>query len=241
MAEPEFWARDDRFATLGRAEHMDRIETGLGTAERLIERLTGGARTSFPAQLVGRLAHQLYLLREALAAHEADEPRDAFLLVEAESGDPDDGRRIGAMYRQWAEARRMRWTPLEEAREASDAYRLLASVSGFGAYRILKPETGLHVFERQESGRTHREKVRVRVAPHPGQPALDEAALRRQARHAFAAPERLDVARRYVLTPSPLALDRARGWRTGRLDDVLAGAFDLFRPKTAEAGSPLPR
>jgi ATP-dependent Clp protease ATP-binding subunit ClpC len=28
--------------------------------------------------------------------------------------------------------------------------------------------------------------------------------------------------------PSPLVRDTARGWRTGRLDRVLAGDFDLF-------------
>jgi ATP-dependent Clp protease ATP-binding subunit ClpC len=36
--------------------------------------------------------------------------------------------------------------------------------------------------------------------------------------------------RRYRSEPSPLVRDTERGWRTGRLEEVLAGDFDLFRP-----------
>jgi ATP-dependent Clp protease ATP-binding subunit ClpC len=34
--------------------------------------------------------------------------------------------------------------------------------------------------------------------------------------------------RRYRRDPSPLVRDAVRGWRTGRLDSVLAGDFDLI-------------
>ena len=36
------------------------------------------------------------------------------------------------------------------------------------------------------------------------------------------------IVRRYRRDPSPLVRDAARGWRTGRLDAVLAGDFDLI-------------
>ena len=38
------------------------------------------------------------------------------------------------------------------------------------------------------------------------------------------------VARRYQPGPSPLVRDAVRGYRTGRLERVLAGDFDLFEP-----------
>src|SRR5690606_13006939 len=68
MAAPGFWDSPGRFATLGLAEAMDRIEAGLDTAGSLLNRLAGGARadrTHFPRDLVRRLAQQLYLVGEA--------------------------------------------------------------------------------------------------------------------------------------------------------------------------------
>jgi ATP-dependent Clp protease ATP-binding subunit ClpC len=37
-----------------------------------------------------------------------------------------------------------------------------------------------------------------------------------------------DVVRRYRREPSPLVRDAVRGWRTGRLDRVLDGEFDVL-------------
>ena len=36
------------------------------------------------------------------------------------------------------------------------------------------------------------------------------------------------ISRRYRERPSPLVRDARRGWRTGRLDRVLGGDFDLM-------------
>ncbi len=38
---------------------------------------------------------------------------------------------------------------------------------------------------------------------------------------------RATIVRRYRERPTPLVRDAVRGWRTGRLDAVLAGGFDL--------------
>src|SRR5690606_37517276 len=59
MAAPGFWDSPGRFATLGLAEAMDRIEAGLESAGSLLHRLAGGPRadrTRFPRELVRRLA-----------------------------------------------------------------------------------------------------------------------------------------------------------------------------------------
>ncbi|HYE97069.1 MAG TPA: AAA family ATPase [Rubricoccaceae bacterium] len=229
MAESGFWEDPGRFATLGRFEHMDRVEAALTTAASLLDRLRGGGRAGYPPELVGRLAHQLYLLREAVAAHEAAEPLDAFLLVEAAEGE-EAARRAGAMYLAWAAARRMRVETLEESGGEAGPYRLLLAVSGFGAYRILQRETGLHVFEQEgESGRT-RSTARVRIAPQPLSGAGSVDVLRRQAAEALGAGGRLGIVRRYREGASPLVRDGVRGWRTGRLDRVLGGDFDLVTP-----------
>ena len=40
--------------------------------------------------------------------------------------------------------------------------------------------------------------------------------------------DRTTIVRRYRERPTPLVRDAVRGWRTGRLDAVLAGGFDLI-------------
>jgi ATP-dependent Clp protease ATP-binding subunit ClpC len=72
--------------------------------------------------------------------------------------------------------------------------------------------------------------VRVRVLPQPPVPARDgEAELTRQAAEVLgAAPSPPPtIVRRYRGTPSPLVRDSVRGWRTGRIERVFAGDFDL--------------
>ena len=61
-------------------------------------------------------------------------------------------------------------------------------------------------------------------------PAPDGKALRAQAERALEEPGSQDrtIVRRYRKDPSPLVRDSVRGWRTGRLDLVLAGDFDLI-------------
>jgi hypothetical protein len=138
----------------------------------------------------------------------AGEPADARLRVE---GDPEFGPRVAAMYRGWAHERGMRLEVLEE--RSGRRFRWLASVSGFGALRVLALESGFHVLELPDGrGGYDRRRVRVTVTPEGGD--ADPAG-------------RATIVRRYRERPTPLVRDAARGWRTGRLDAVLAGGFDL--------------
>ena len=243
MSQPGFWSSPERFAILGELEFLDRIEAGFDTAGSLLRRLrhsTAGRQSSIPRHLTERLAQQLYLLKCACESVRENAPRDAFIQVEAarESAMPepvngDFARKLGGMYRAWAEKRRMNFKVLRASeRREEDVYQLLAAVSGFGAYRILAPEDGLHILEIPGSeGEVIRAKVQVRVAPQPDEPAGDN--LRSwiaQAEKAFvaAAREATTVARRYREQPSPLVRDGSRKWRTGRIDRVFAGDFDLF-------------
>ena len=243
MQSGDFWSSPARFSVLGTVEYMDRIEAGLDTAGSLLARLRG-ERKRLPPDLVARLAQQLYLLDSACRGLAEDAPRDAFLCVSASREPGTDwatsdqfARRLAQMYRRWAERRRMRFDVIEEhdgAQSNGDAaaYRALVAVSGYAAYTILRGETGLHVLETPQDEKSfNRARATVRVVAQPDEPAGHGAdALRRQAESALnsdAAPAQA-VVRRYREEPSPLVRDSARGWRTGRLERVLDGDFDLI-------------
>jgi ATP-dependent Clp protease ATP-binding subunit ClpC len=199
MAEPGFWEDERRSVVLAGIELRDRMESGLRSAERLLNRVRGARRP--PAAIVRRAAQRLLLLGEALDALAAGEPADATLRVD---GDPEFAPRVVAMYRSWAHERGMR---LEVASEQP----FEATVSGFGALRVLAPEDGFHVLEAPDGrGGTARRRVRVTVRGADG-----------------SGEGRTTIVRRYRERPTPLVRDAVRGWRTGRLDAVLAGGFDL--------------
>ncbi len=235
-----FWQRNDRFEVLGRAEYMDRIESGSRSARSLLARLDGdGAaqREVWPRNMVSRLAQQMLLLEAAADEAMTTGPRDAFVYVQAgpdgpdRAGEDDFARRIAAMYESWARQRGMRIAVLKpSARHAADTVWL--AVSGFSSYVALTPEDGLHVLEWGSSaeGGVKRASVRVRVLAQPLVPAREgEVELTRQAAEVLdAAPAPAPtIVRRYRGTPSPLVRDSVRGWRTGRLERVFAGDFDL--------------
>ena len=141
-------------------------------------------------------------------------------------------RNLCGMYKQWASRRQMRLQVLEETLGGQPPYRFLASVTGFGSFSILNAERGLHIFEApKDDGRNfQRYTVRVSVVPQPDIPAQGQANLLEQAKRCFSeakAPE-MKVVRRYREKPSPLVRDQDGNWRTGRIDRVLGGDFDLF-------------
>ncbi|MBM3788756.1 MAG: AAA family ATPase [Acidobacteria bacterium] len=243
MSQDGFWDSPERFGLLGELEYLDRIEAAMQTAGSLLGKLrkaAAGMKTGAPRHLTARLAQQLYLLTQACETVRNREPRDAYLLVET-TQDSDSQRRInrefadrlGRMYRFWAEKRRMEIKILREPDESSDGpYQLLAAVSGFGAHRILAGEEGLHVLELPEDERNfQRARVQVQVAPQPDEPSDEHLHSHlAQAERALAAARKdgLTVVRRYREQPSPLVRDGVRHWRTGRLDRVLGGDFDLY-------------
>ena len=135
------------------------------------------------------------------------------------------------MYQKWAKKRRMHLKVLhEEDGEGIQPYNFIMAVSGFGAYSILKLESGVHVFETPKAEKSfQRHNIRVRVVAQPEIPEQEEEAFLAQARDAFAREEvsATVIVRRYRQEPSPLVRDSIRKWRTGRIDRVLDGDFDL--------------
>jgi len=242
-----FWQRSDRFEVLGRAEYMDRIEAGFRSSRSLLARLDGDGtkREIWPRNMVARLAQQLLLLEAAADEAMSTGPRDAFVYVQAGPDSPDRtselefARRVAAMYESWARQRGMRIAVLKPtSRHAGDTVWL--AVSGFSSFVSLAPEDGLHVLEwgTPADGGVKRASVRVRVLPQPPVPAREgEAALTHQAADVLgSAPSPPPtIVRRYRGTPSPLVRDSVRGWRTGRLERVFAGDFDLVPAGETEA------
>ena len=240
---PEFWSSADRFDVLAEVEYMDRLERGLDTAESLFNRLRGEdeePRASYSKVLVQRLAHRLYLLENAIEGEAQQLPRDAFLEIEVGSNvrtDPDVLRFAGhlvEMYLKWVDARQMRYKVLVNDRvDADGVQRFMLAIAGFGAYSLLRTETGIHVWEDQPDDPNHnRKKVNayVRVVPQPIPASKITSELIAQAEQQLTLYEsnRTTIVRRYRREPSPLVRDRIKGWRTGNLDLVLDGNFDLI-------------
>jgi ATP-dependent Clp protease ATP-binding subunit ClpC len=240
MAAPEFWSSPERFGVLGVAEFMDRVEAAHRSMASLLERLAPPGRMRYaPTDLTRQLASQLWLLQVACEGARLGTPRDAFIAVRASRTSEVDliannefADRLGRMYRAWAEKRRMDLRVLSEHTDEDVPYRLVMAVSGFGAYELLRAEAGLHVLESpHEQHRLHRARALVVVAPQPdAPPGRGRHSFRRQALETLRAhtDSRQPVVRWYRQGPAPLVRDRARGWRTGKLDRVMAGDFDLL-------------
>jgi ATP-dependent Clp protease ATP-binding subunit ClpC len=238
MHRANFWTDPERYVTLSRIELMDRIEAGADTARSIMRRLETRAerRNALPAPLLSNLAQQLYLLERALYDLDAHCSSDVFLSVEpvagdsgATRGDPAWSLILAGMYREWGRKRRMRVQVLRDG-HATDTQLAVLAVGGFGAHGILHREAGLHVMEVPDAHDTlQRLSARVRVAPQPEQPKpTAQSELDFALRCLAAQPGSNSIVRRYRRLPSPLVRDALAGWRTGRLDQVLGGDFDLI-------------
>jgi ATP-dependent Clp protease ATP-binding subunit ClpC len=234
MSSADFWSRPERFNTLARLALMDRVRSATETADALRTRLARGSRRLRPysAELIGRLALQLHLIKEGIKDAIDDAPVELALTVEPVFDGAGDRqatltwcRKLMAMYRAWAGKRHMQVADI--AGRSKDKETPILLISGFGAHRVLAPEAGLHVFEPFEgSGNRVTARVRLAVVPLGDVPAAKERRLAIEA--IDEAPRPNNVVRRYREEP-PLVRDAAGQWRSGRLDLVLGGAFDLLQ------------
>lgn len=228
----DIWSRPDRHALFARIAVMDSVEEAARTADRLHRRLTsrGTQPSRASRELVGRLALQLHVIGEGITDVRTEAPADAVIAVEpvfdagGEAGPSEEWcGRLARMYRQWAERRRMQFEDMTPPSKDKDA---LLHVNGFGAFRTLENEAGLHVLEDAVTGQ--RSVARVRVAPGPQEEPRGHEAYRTYSALLALAGEPTSIVRRYRENPAPLVRDARGGWRTGRFEDVLSGDFDLF-------------
>jgi ATP-dependent Clp protease ATP-binding subunit ClpC len=227
----DIWQRPDRETVFSRVELMDRIGEAARTAERMNHRLERArGANSASREIASRFALQLHVILLGMADLEQSTPVDALLTVEpvlsGEESDPASWReQVMDMYRSWAGLRRM---TLAEVPGDGKSPPLL-HVTGFGAYRTLEDEAGLHILERGEGGPRH--TVRVRVAPGPSGAISSRTAF---AHLLGKSGDSSAIVRRYRNGPAPLVRDAKKGWRSGRLDAVLAGNFDLITIQKSE-------
>lgn len=234
LADPAIWQRADRFRIFSKLELIDRVGEAARTAERLYQRYASASEHTARAsrELAGRLALQLLNVRNGMDDVATDAPIDALLRVEpaldAAGGDGNAGewcRTLTDMYRHWAARRRMQ---LREIAPADAASPPILHVTGFGAWRILDAEIGLHVLEDQTQDNPRRTVARVTMVAGPEQDLAGPGEHAAAADLLAARPAGTTIIRRYRLAPSPMVRDVASGWRTGRLDTVLGGDFDLM-------------
>jgi ATP-dependent Clp protease ATP-binding subunit ClpC len=242
IAEADFWQRPDCYGVLGQAEFMDRIQAACKTAGSLLNRLKGRdqtTKTTYSKKLITRLAEQLYLLSEAEKSHHQHLPKDAYLMIETRIRRTHKSEATGLffeqllhMYRQWSRKRRMRHDLiLHHASPDAPTRSTILAINGLGAYAILQFESGLHVYEIPKGDSAYdRINAHVKVI---GQP---DAPIHSREDHLHHAMKSLDdegsgkirVVRRYRRDPSPLVRDTRRNYRTGLIDKVMGGNFDLF-------------
>ncbi len=238
MLNAGFWSEPGRFTTLARLALMDRVQAAAGTVHSLKSRLDKGTERSGKSsrELVSRLALQLYLVNEGLLDVHDGAAIEVALMVEPAFDKPGDAkatftwcRQILDMYRAWSLKRHMQLTEMQgDFLNGSGGLQLLL-ITGFGAHRILKPERGLHVLELADDDKTPaRATARVRVAVAPlGD--LSPSKLRGALKDALLdAGQPNSIVRRYRADAAPLVRDLVGGWRSGRLDAVLGGDFDLI-------------
>jgi ATP-dependent Clp protease ATP-binding subunit ClpC len=214
--ESGFWQSEERVELLSRIEYLDRLAAAGATADRLAARL-GSGRGTRSRELVGLLARRLHVLDGALRGLDAGEPADATVSLRPthpnEPAAATFAEELASMYASWGDGRGMRIR-----RRESDG-DLVLEVSGLGAFTLLLPEAGLHVLELPIRDRSTFDRVTVRVSVAPAAGA--EAPGRDGAGE-------LAIVRRYRHLPSPLVRD-ASGARTGKIELVLGGDFDLVR------------
>ena len=235
LADPAIWSRDDRHRVFSGLELADRIGEANRTAERLFQRYTAAGENTARAsrELAGRLALQLYNLRQGMDDFLADAPVDALLRVEPALDSGSEGThaaewcgKLMNMYRQWASKRRMQ---IKEIAPGNNKGAPLLLITGFGAFRTLTAETGLHVLEDdQRTDGARRIAARVTSVGGPDRDLSTSDGFPVAAKLLAAIPASTTIVRRYREHPAPIVRDVAGGWRSGRLAAVLGGDFDLI-------------
>ncbi len=227
LSDPEIWQSEDRAGVFSRYQLMDRVLEARRTAERLQGRLeTKGGKIS--RELVARLALQLHLVRLGIDDVFTNAVDDVILSVDpaATGGDASaEGVRkwcdqVRAMYRNWAAARHMQIREISPGPSRGPVF----AIAGFGVLRTLTEEAGLHVLEAKDGTRP---AARVRVCAAPAELGNDARTIRSIDEALAKSAENAAVVRRYREDPDPLVRDARKGWRSGKLDAVLAGAFDV--------------
>jgi len=211
---------------------MDRIEVATGTATSLEARLARQTGRSM-RDLIARLAMQIHLVNEGLKDLDEKAPAEVVLIVEpAFVMDVEESEaakawcsELGIMYRAWARNRNMYATEIDAIPGVVENALVVA---GFGAYRTLAREAGLHILEKSEAG-GNRITAQVLIATLPlGDASKTEIRQTLASEFGGKAKRGTNIVRRYRKGAAPLVRNGDGSIRSGRVDEVLRGNFDLF-------------
>lgn len=233
--EEGFWSDPGRFETLGRMELLDRIESAFERGKSLLERLA--TKKGLSEDLTRRFAQQGYLIQRAIDDSLKGLPQEAILhlRMNADQKGTEFLGKMQSMYSRWAIRRNMRITALHGLpyERSTDQIVAIYHVSGFACHSLLKNEAGIHLWETDSSPvakSTARSRIQifVNVLEAPPLPLNDKAAQKNEVQEQLQnlSQEAPVIARRYTINP-PLVRDTHTNARTGKLDRVLEGNFDL--------------
>ena len=234
LSSTDFWSRDDRHLTLGDIEFIDRFQHSYSTLQSLMERIAdeGKPKLQFPADLLQRIADRLRLMQLALGAYLDEQAQDCYLCLSINDDDVDGEAasafmdRLKSMYKHWAGRCKMH---VKKVHESKGEVAFL--ITGFGANQILQHETGIHVWNTPAAKAGDTDRIRIRVncisCENPATELADQSkqfqALRKEQSQAITA-----IARSYREAPKKLVKDHIAGWRSGRLQVIMNGMFDLM-------------
>ena len=173
----------------------------------------------------------------SLEAFENNIPQDAVIKITHESSGSEAGKekahdfweKLCRMYIQWAKKRKMTYQVIIQ-NVFPDHCEFTMIVEGFAAFQVIEKEKGIHIWEEiKKENKVERKKLRVDVRAFPDEVSNKEL-LRDVVKNIFnfPVPDLSRITRKYRHKPSPLVRDEVAGWRTGKLDKILEGDFDLM-------------
>jgi ATP-dependent Clp protease ATP-binding subunit ClpC len=239
MSTPAFWEKTGRHRALAELALMDRVKAAAATGDALQARLARSSGTSgtYSRELIARFALNLHAVKEGLKDVAEKSAIEVALAIEPafESGSGDRKSaeawctRLREMYRAWSSNRHMQLSELPVALPAGTGTEApLLLIAGFGAHRVLARECGLHVLETPDNGSITRTTARVRLAVTPLGDVVGAKLASTLVRSFGEAPLPAQVVRRYRNGPAPLVRSGDGSWRSGKLEAVLGGDFDLL-------------
>ena len=229
MYANDFWTSNNKKEVLSKIEYFDRFQSAFDTSIKLFERLEDPEkeRLVYEPSLIKKLAQKIYLLQRSLRSFIDEEAQDLFLNISYRKEDEAYADKIKAMYLKWVSKRKMGLKRISETNN-NDEYNKLFTITGFGAYHILKTEVGNHIFEiRNNQNRiVSRHKIQVMISPINFEEDPDKMNMDMITRKFEEVVKNKDV-RKFNMDTKQVK-DLIHKWQTGNIGKVLSGDFDLI-------------
>lgn len=198
IGQPDFWQHPQEATAqieamnllsqrVDQAENVRRLFEQCGGALKRAATVRGKAAVSDLAEanrLYAELARELPLAETMLCLRSDEDQAGAFVTVRAIVAANEDtalpaewARDLALMYAEWAKSRGFPVTLVNEMTSGDGVIEATINIVGFGAYALLKGETGLHRLVRQSPKRDgERISVWARVEVLPDAPVASNAA-----------------------------------------------------------------